>query len=790
MNLPAIVSLAGILCYATLTFIVLRHGLRGTGAVHRLFLANLAFMALWQCADLAVSLARNQVAAASWYIVIGAVVFGQFVIYSAFVRAFFSIRTQRSVIWVGLALWGLSSLLIVAFRGYFLSGVYWNTTTRSYLPVFGSLADPLAIPNYCFLVYAIGLLIQGYRRTDSDLERVRIRCLSLGLALVLLGSLTNFVPPLRAYPVEVLANACNALLIAYAIFRYQLLDISVVIRKGLLYSIPTVAIGIAYFLVLSVVFRLFRPVLWHQFFVLALLLGAITALLLQPLHDWLQAPLDRLFFRERYDSGLMMQRLSRAAATVLDLDRLAVMILADIANTLHIGAAAFLVKQDETGQYVLKAHKGLHTGPQGDLRLRSDHPIVTWLLRQQAVLTRQRVEMSPDFAGLWAREREELQAMQAEIFVPLLVRNDLIGILVLGPKLSELPYSSADQLTLTTLANQTAVAVENARLFALEQRKVRMTSKLLDVAKAVSSTLDLGELLQLIAQRAAEVCEFDRCDIYLMDKGHDTLRLLTSQFAPASNPSHPGPSAGPASRPELIESGTLLRRVMQERRPVAVDRDAIPRLPGEWFGSLDATGALLVPLISKGRAIGLMALEHLRGESRIREDQSDLAATIASQASVAIENARLYQETAAEKERTATIVEQALAGIVLVDSQLRVVSMNRAVEAITGYSALGAPGVRIEDVLGPATMADGGSLGQAMATGKPVGPAETRLVTGAGGRDVLLGVTPLSGGYLLSLADITPLKDLDRLKTDIIANVSHEFRTPRDHQGVYRAADG
>ena len=74
---------------------------------------------------------------------------------------------------------------------------------------------------------------------------------------------------------------------------------------------------------------------------------------------------------------------------------------------------------------------------------------------------------------------------------------------------------------------------------------------------------------------------------------------------------------------------------------------------------------------------------------------------------MAIENARLYQETVAEKERTATIVEQALAGIVLMDSDLRVVSMNPAVEAITGYSA--APQApAMERVFGPGILADEG----------------------------------------------------------------------------------
>ena len=65
-----------------------------------------------------------------------------------------------------------------------------------------------------------------------------------------------------------------------------------------------------------------------------------------------------------------------------------------------------------------------------------------------------------------------------------------------------------------------------------------------------------------------------------------------------------------------------------------------------------------------------------------------------------------------------------------------------------------------------------------MSTGQRVVPREVALVAGDRPRDVLLGVTPLRDGYLLSLADVTQLKEVDRLKSDIVANVSHEFRTP------------
>ena len=316
--------------------------------------------------------------------------------------------------------------------------------------------------------------------------------------------------------------------------------------------------------------------------------------------------------------------------------------------------------------------------------------------------------------------------------MPLLVRDDLIGILVLGPRLSELPYAADDRLTLTTLANQMAIAVENARLFSLEQVKVKVTSTLLEVARAVSSTLNLDELLQLIAQRAAEMCGFDRCNMFLLDKDKDTLRLLASQFAPASGLSEQEQSSHQARGLEQIESSSLLKRVMEERRPVIVDRDAIAKLPATWSKTVDAKGVLIVPLISKGRAIGLMTLDHLEGERRVGEDQIDLAATIASHVSVAIEKASLYQETVTEKERTATIVERALAGIALVNPELRIVSINRAVEAITGYDIRQAQGQELTTVFGPGITAENGLLKRAIASGKPVGPAETTLATGGG----------------------------------------------------------
>ena len=187
---------------------------------------------------------------------------------------------------------------------------------------------------------------------------------------------------------------------------------------------------------------------------------------------------------------------------------------------------------------------------------------------------------------------------------------------------------------------------------------------------------------------------------------------------------------------------------------------------------------ILVPLLARGKLIGILLLGPKLSEMAFSADEQLVLDTLANQTAVAVENARLFSETVVEKERTATILEQAFAGIILLDGQLKIVSLNPAAETILGFSEQQVIGVPFSDILGQSVLGERGSLRRAITTGESVAPREETLVVGERRRDVLLGVTPLRDGYLLSLADVTQLKEVDRLKSDIVANVSHEFRTP------------
>ena len=598
MLVAKIVSVVALAGYLALLLLISRDLRRREVRSFALFLLA---MLVWQAGAAGVAFTSDPAVALFFYTAFLGLGSWLGLFHAQFSRDFLGVRAHSWFLQVGYFVLTMLAIWTLAGGPYVIEGIYQSPDSGLLVPNFGFIFYVLGALTFSYFIYSAFILGRKYRQVTSPLVRTRIKYLLVGLLCVFLGSVANFDSTLKAYPIDMVANAINAFLIAYAILRFQLLDISVVIRKGLLYSVLTVIITSVYFLFVFLALNLFHAVTGYQIFLLSMFLAALTAVAIQPLRDRMQAWLDRQFFREKYDAGLMLQRLSRTAASVLQLDRLTEMILADVTSTMNIGSGAFFIIDEKGAEHRLRTYLAPEPLPVNLSPFRADSPVCVWLAAHQTSMSSQVLDLDPSFIGLWAREREDLKRLKAELFVPLMAAGKLIGILILGPKLSETPFTSGEQLALDTLANQTAVAIENARLFS---------------------------------------------------------------------------------------------------------------------------------------------------------------------------------ETLAEKERTATIVEQAFAGIILLDGQLRIVSLNPAAEAIIGRSQAHLIGAPASDVLGRGILGDRGSLRKAMATGERVAPREEILVAGDRQRDVLLGVTPLRDGYLLSLADVTQLKEVDRLKSDIVANVSHEFRTP------------
>lgn len=545
--------------------------------------------------------------------------------------------TAKRWVWINwVYIYGVVSFILILFTPLAVKSAFMQNSEVLY--EFGPLIFVIAGPGYLLNIFSLLQLIKRFRETDDVIIRNRLRYLILGFAIILIISLINFTP-LGKYPIDIAGNTITAILISYAILRHQLLDIKVIIRKSILYSVPTVIIGTTYFLIISLALNFFQTNSELELFGLSLVVAILTALVAQPFRDKAQSIIDRFFFREKYDSSLMLQRLSSRTALVLDLDQVTNMILKDLTETLHIQNAAFFLRRGRGAGFYLSAQVGLQ--PFTKIRMSENHPIALWLASHKTVLNKNELDVLPYFKSLWRKERDDLERLNGELFIPLLVKTELVGIFVIGPKRSEQGYSMDDQLTLTTLANQTAVAIENARLYKIEQDRREELTMLFNMSRKLVATDDVETVMRTITQYATTSTNVTYTRILTLDENGS----FVCQAAHSVRDIDVNLNVGGIESESTQE---IYRRAKQNRKPIILEKNGSNPsndLNQTLFFDL-ATSVCIFPLEVVDEFMGLLIFGEERRTQREPFDASKLQLInlIADQAGSALRRAYLHEQ--------------------------------------------------------------------------------------------------------------------------------------------------
>lgn len=247
----------------------------------------------------------------------------------------------------------------------------------------------------------------------------------------------------------------------------------------------------------------------------------------------------------------------------------------------------------------------------------------------------------------------------AIIGLPLKIGQSVVGVMNVAYSKPH-AFSEAELRILRLLSDQAALAVENAQLHRGMRSRVEEANALLEIAQAVTSTMDLTQLLRQIALRTAQICRANRCSILLIDPSGERLEPIMSQFADG----HTKPELWHLFRttgPDWVDDVPLFRQVVRQRRPAVIEdvarKDDV--LPRKWTEPFGIQTLMAVPLISRDRAIGVMVLDHEAPAKRFSQGQVDLAEMIASHVAVSIENARLFEAEQMARRRAETLQKAA-----------------------------------------------------------------------------------------------------------------------------------
>jgi len=158
------------------------------------------------------------------------------------------------------------------------------------------------------------------------------------------------------------------------------------------------------------------------------------------------------------------------------LSELAQSILAPIVKAMHAKRAALLFPEIDSGDFNTQFVQQATAREQSTkLSLANDNPIVTWLATNGKALRRELIDIIPQFKGLWEVEKVIFETLEVELLCPIRSKGELIGILTVGKKQSDSPYSDEEVDLLMTMANEAAVAIENAKMLdSLKTQELRV----------------------------------------------------------------------------------------------------------------------------------------------------------------------------------------------------------------------------------------------------------------------------------------------------------------------------
>ena len=230
----------------------------------------------------------------------------------------------------------------------------------------------------------------------------------------------------------------------------------------------------------------------------AWLVAAVSAVILtvvyMPIRRVSQGLTNRVLFGQRYDYQAVIHDYSQAISNILYLDELASVALLHIERTLGIDEGVLLILESASSEKLLLRTLPLAAASRfpESLELTQGTPFFLRLAQEGQPLAQYTIDISPQFKRVPEQERVALKDLNLEWFIPIRKKERLIGVFALGPKASGRRYSAQDMRLLRTLADQTALALENATLVDRLQRNLEETTRMRNLMDNVFDSMEDG----------------------------------------------------------------------------------------------------------------------------------------------------------------------------------------------------------------------------------------------------------------------------------------------------------
>jgi sigma-B regulation protein RsbU (phosphoserine phosphatase) len=383
------------------------------------------------------------------------------------------------------------AILLFAISVYFNIVVY--SLGRGYGDALGVFRSVTALHFFAFVILGLAAFFYAYRHVRAESMRRKLH-------LVVWGTIVGIVPivsitiilsirPELEIPGETLAFLPLVLVpiaFGHAIVRYGLLDLEIVFKKSLVYTLLVAALASIYFVVVYGIGRLASRFIGSPQLPFSIVSIFVITLLISPLRSRLKLAVDRLFFRQEYNYRTVLKQVSHSLAGIISLESLVSYLGIRVGEVLRARTAVVFLLDEKVGRHTPRyGFRVNHTMLSG---FDDDGALCAHLKRVKTTLNVERELASNRPVPITQAEAETLLSIESALVVPFVFKSALLGFISIGRKESDEFFSSTDIELLETLCDQVSLAIENAKLY-LETVEKQKMEKELEVAREIQHRL-------------------------------------------------------------------------------------------------------------------------------------------------------------------------------------------------------------------------------------------------------------------------------------------------------------